>query len=407
MAKTRVRCVCGTVFDPTKKSACPACGSAYEATPAAKTVEPEPKPAPTPKHEQTIRQDTATGFDPDGTSFVEKHKKSLTLVGGVAGLLLLALIVRLISGGPPSTKTVSNPDAVSKRKYGSESTSRPHTPSSITPNPSPSDSSLSPQSVIPTEPPPVPQSDIPSFKGKWSLLTANMQPERITSGIPASATTISRTVDAAFTGLGATRVLTIDEVGGYVLDVDVTGEGQYTTDLAPAENLYSVTAQGTLTLRPKDGSPDHVRAMLKPVRLDVPHLNVKAGDTQLVLQPVGRPGVANATWVRPAGSGQPDTSLVGTWLNERIFVDTNLPYRAALDLSSNDLYRMKFTRTERGRLIASGGSYEFKRDVAIGPPMRGRYTFEGLHRVTFTEPRGTATWIRDDVAVKQPGGVRR
>lgn len=418
MAKTRVRCVCGTVFDPTKKSACPACGTEYEAKPAVKTVESDPKPAPTPKREAPVHQDMATGFAPDDTSFVAKNKTAVTLAGVVAGLLLLALVVRLISGGPPSTNTVSSLDPLStERRDDGESTLPSQAPSSITPSPSPSsppsDSSDSspafpPQSVTPTEPPPpIPQSDIPSFKGKWRLLTANMQPEQITAGMPATATTIGQSVNAAFAAPGAARTLTIDETGGYVLDIDVSGDGQYTTDLAPARNLHSVAAQGMLTLRPKNGTPDRARAMLKPIRLDVPHLNVKAGDTQLLLQPSGRTGAANATWVRPAGSGQPDTSVIGTWMNERIFVDSNLPYRATLDLSNNGVYRIRFTRTERGLFSAAGGSYEFKREVAIGPPLKGRYRFEGLHRVTLTEPRGTATWIRDDGAVKRRIGVRR
>jgi len=47
-----------------------------------------------------------------------------------------------------------------------------------------------------------------------------------------------------------------------------------------------------------------------------------------------------------------------------------------------------------GLLEASNGKYQFKRAVMSGPPVEGKYNFDGPDRVTFVEPRGTATWVR-------------
>lgn len=147
--------------------------------------------------------------------------------------------------------------------------------------------------------------------------------------------------------------------------------------------------------------------MLKPISFDIPHLNVKAGDTQLSLLPTAGSRAATATWVRPGGSGQPDSSVVGTWSNERVFVDSNLHYRATLELRKSGEYSIRFARTERGLLDATDGNYEFKRDTAMGTPAKGQYTFDGPDRFTFTEPRGTATWVRAGSETDETKRIRR
>lgn len=355
MAGKRVRCVCGTVFDPKKRRTCPECGVKYEAKPAKKD-EPQPHPAPPPKPEEPVKQHTTAGFETDDISFLAKHKTAVAAAGGVVGLLLVALIMRSAFSASDSTEGSSRNGG--RSSSGSQNTA--------------------------------------GFQGKWRLLTARMQPEQIIPGIPITGSVIKMSLNAAFTGPDANTTLTIDKGGSYTLEIDVSCEGHYTATITPNKYYPTTRGQGVITLTPKGTAiQERADARLGAIDTDMPHVNAKVGDTDLTMQEgTGNSNNTTVFWKRPGGAGQPHTSIVGTWSNEKVFIDSYLPYRATLEFRDNGDYRLRFTRSESGMLDASDGKYQFKRSIAMGPPVEGRYEFDGPDRFTVTEPRGTATWVR-------------
>ncbi|MCG8403700.1 MAG: hypothetical protein MI923_00750 [Phycisphaerales bacterium] len=360
MAGKLVRCVCGTVFDPTKKRACPECGAEHEDKPT-KAVEPQPKPETTLRREEPVRQDTTGGFGTDDISFLTKHKTAVVGAGGVVGLLLVALIMRSAFSASDSSDTTAGASRGGSRSSSSGS-----------------------------------QQGLTGFQGKWRLLTARMQPEPIIPGIPITGSVIKMSLHAAFTGPDANTTLTIDKGGSYAFEIDVSCEGQYTATITPDRYDPTKRGRGVITLTPKGTAiQERADARLGAVETDMPHVNAKVGDTDMSMQDgTGNSNNTTVFWKRPGGSGQPHTSVVGTWSNELVFIDSYLPYRATLEFRDNGDYRLRFTRSESGMLDASDGKYQFKRSIAMGPPVEGRYEFDGPDRLTFTEPRGTATWVR-------------
>lgn len=402
MAGARVRCRCGTVFDPSNGATCPACGASNDAKPAGPVLT-APATSAARDRRDAAQEDATAGFESADVSFPGKHRGLVMAAGCVGAMLVVALLLRMMIGGSDAPKRA---DKVYDPKIAlhNDDSDAPDIPREA---PSPNGPPGEPIRPAPTKPG-EPVSDIPAFRGTWRLQSARMLPEPVIPGIPATTMTISRTVAAAFLGPDADATMTIDDNGGYVMDVDVKGEGQYTANVTTDRNLLSVAAQGVLTLTPKRGIvSDRARVMLKPVKFDIPQVNARADDTELALPPVMGETSATVTWFRSQDSGQPHTSIVGTWANERLYVDSYIPYRATLALQPNGDYRVRFTRSEQGQLSASGGDYEFRRPNGLGQPMRGRYAFEGNDRITFTELRGTATWVRDLGGEKAGRGIRR
>lgn len=321
-------------------------------------------------------------------------------------IILLAIVVRARFGGAPPSKTPAKSGNGAAVNRDGESPESDVSPDGSTPG---SDST----GVIPEvpqrrpAPTPAPASDIAAFKGNWKLLTARMQPEAVIPGLPVARSTLAHTVMTAFASAGAVSTLTITDAGTYVLEVDVSAGGFYTSNTKPTKHLLSMAADGALTLTPAGVEvSDRVRAMLKPVKFDMPQIEVKANDTELSLLPSGATGGAPSTWFRPGDSGREHGDILGTWSYPQVFVDSYLPYRGTLELQDNGNYRIRFTRTEQGMLVAAGGDYEFKRSINMGPPVQGRYEFDGPNRFTLTEPRGTATWVREAGDARPPAGNR-
>lgn len=415
MAGTRVRCVCGTVFDPSTKASCPACGTKYAAKRAVSSdhaARATTSGGPTAPVQETVRRDGATGFGAGEPSFFEQHKTLVLMGGGAVGFLLLAFVIRLMLGGtdvPKGSERMAAGDAPTTvaptRDEGARPASSDRAPSS---DPSPSSSVTPRPSENPAYVPPTAPSDLPSFQGEWRLLSSRMQPEPNIPGLRLTESVIGQAVTAAFIGPGATATMTIDEQGNYLMKVDVGGEGQYTSNLSAADNLLSVSAQGVLTLSPKGAlNSDRARAMLKPVRMDMPQVNAKSGDTQLALSPTDGAVGTNLTLIRSADSFEPENSVVGKWSYVPVYVDSFMPYGVTLELLDQGDYRILFSRSEVGMLTAAGGNYELKRSIRMGPELKGRYEFEGPNRFTLSEPRGTATWVRDDGSRGRPAGDRR
>jgi hypothetical protein len=419
MAGTRVRCVCGTVFDPSELAACPACATVYSGkrveSSSNEVVTNSSATVSTSLGDDSNRRDGAAGFGGGEPSFFEKNKTLVTVGGCVGGFLMLALVVRLFFGGgdapmgsDPKATRVDPVVLVPEGEDGERSVPSEQFPSSED-SPPPSPTVAPRRSENPGFVPPAAPSDIPSFRGTWRLATTRMQPEPNIPGLRATESVIGQAVTAAFIGPSATAIMTIDDTGAYRIDVDVSGDGQYTANLTGAENLYSVSAQGMLTLSPKGAlNSDRARALLKPVRMDMAQVNAKEGDTLLTLSPGERGGTTNVTLVRSADSFQPETTVVGDWRYYPIFVDSFISYQMTLELRDNGDYHIRFVRSEDGTLTAAGGDYEFKRSIRMGPQLKGRYEFEGANRFTLSEPRGTATWVRDDGSgAGKPSGGRR
>ncbi len=402
MAGARIRCRCGTVFDPSSGATCPACGASNDRKPAGPVLM-EPSTFAAKDSGDAVQRDPTTGFGTSDSSFLEKHRGLVVSAGCVGAILVVAILLRLMFGGsdaPKRADKVYDPN-IALRNDDSDAPDIPRE------NPTPNGTPIEPIRPAPKKRS-EPVSDIPAFRGTWQMQSARMLPEPVIPGIPATTMTISRIVAAAFLGPDANATLTVDDNGGYVIDVDVMGDGQYTANVTTDRNLLSVAAQGVLTLTPKSGIvSDRARVMLKPVKFDIPQVNARADDTELALPPVMGETSATVTWFRLKDSGQPHTSIVGTWTNERLYVDSYIPYRATLELQHNGDYRVRFMRTEQGKLAASGGDYEFRRPNGLGQPMRGRYAFEGNDRITFTELRGTATWVRVRGGEPAGRGIRR
>ncbi len=232
------------------------------------------------------------------------------------------------------------------------------------------------------------------FVGKWRLVSSNMERQQVLPGPPIVAMTIPHTVNAAFDGPGAKSVMTIDAAGSYRADFDITGEGTYVANFTP-DRFNKEAGKGTLTFTPKGKSmSDRTSASFDKVTADLPHTNAKKGDSELTLLPLGNSGGATAFWVRSADGGQPKASVVGAWLNQKVYIDSYLPYHSTLELRADGKYRLNFTRVEKGMLDAANGKYHFRRAIAMGPPAQGSYRFDGPDRFTLTEPRGSTTWER-------------
>lgn len=403
MAGKRIRCVCGTVFDPTAQPNCPACG-----TPYIEAVAPTAQQPASPAERQATparltQRDSATGLNAVQQDWLQRNKTPVSVAAGVVGLILFALILRDRDGGKSAK---SDSGEVNRGAVAQD------TENDIPGDQAPQDVSPAPSNVLPItpqRPPPAPvqHSDVPAFKGKWTLLTARMQPEAVIPGLPVTRSVLAHTVMTAFAGTGATSTLTITDAGSYQLDVDITGDGFYTANTKPTKHLLSMAADGVLSFTPNGVDlSDRARATLRPVKFDMPQLDVKANDTELSLLPQGATGGAPSVWFRPGDSGREHGDILGTWSYPQVFVDSYLPYRGTLELQDGGNYRIRFTRTEQGMLSASGGEYEFKRSIAMGPPVQGRYAFDGPNRFTLTEPRGTATWVRADGDARPPAGSR-
>ena len=406
MAGKRIRCVCGTVFDPTANAACPACGASPTASSPA---QPAAESAGSASRSSVAADSASGGFNSNaasgalrGTSIAAK-RGLIQLIVGVALVFLLAWIVRAKFGGPPPGKGPA--------KSGAEAVVRdeddPVRPGDAEEDPpagpeSSNEPAVSPQPRRPA-PSPAPASDIAAFKGNWKLLAARMQPEAVIPGLPVTRSTLAHTVMTAFASAGAVSTMTITEAGTYVLDVDVAASGVYTSNLKAAKHLLSMAADGVVTFTPAGVDvSDRVRATLRPVKFDMPQVDVKANDTELSFLPVGATGGAPSVWFRPGDSGREHGDILGTWSYQQVFVDSYLPYRGTLELQDNGNYRIRLMRSEQGMLVAAGGDYEFKRSINMGPPVQGRYEFDGPNRFTLTEPRGTATWVRGDNEARPP-----
>ena len=312
--------------------------------------------------------------------------------------MFLGWAIRAMFGGTPPGKTPAKPETDAGAKVDEDSIIPGNTDDGSSSVP---EASIEPAVSPPSSrrPAPAPASDISAFRGKWKLLIARMQPESVIPGLPVARSTLAHTVMSAFASAGAVSTLTVTDAGTYVLEVDVSSGGLYTANIKAAKHLLSVAADGVLTLTPAGVEvSDRVRAMLKPVKFDMPQVDVKANDTELSLLPAGATGGAPSTWFRPGDGGREHGDILGTWSYPQVFVDSYIPYRGTLELEDNGNYRIRFTRTEQGMLVAAGGDYEFKRSINMGPPVQGRYEFDGPNRFTLTEPRGTATWVREATA---------
>lgn len=385
----RVRCVCGTVFNPAQDRACPGCGTLSDVK---REQVAKPDSQGTPAQNDCIPGDRVGGSGDAAVGFA-KYKNLMLGIGGVAVLIVAAMVVR--SMGRPSNaddSTDSGPSANRNALTSDDHSPRSESRSSKNNGPAPTVA----RSVADRTTTEVP-AGIAAFRGSWRLRDSNMQAEPVVPGIPISGTVISQTVAAAFNSADATAQLTVDERGSYSIDVGVTGDGFYLAELTPNRWKPTERAEGVVTLTPNglavtDRADDSSVSM---VESDMPHLNAKAGDTQLVLQRQGGSGFTHAFFYRPGGSGQLHTSIVGAWTNQQVWVDSFIAYRATLEFRDDGSYRIRFTRSERGLLEVGDGKYEFKRSIAMGPPVQGRYEFDGPDRFTLIEPRGTVTWVRD------------
>lgn len=418
MAGRRIRCVCGTVFDPSENAACPACGvTTTTASHSPSAVESSSSSI----HSGITRDSASSGFSAmgaagaaQGTAATAK-KGPIQLLIGLAVVILLAWAIRAKFGGVPPGKSPakSGTDAVVRGEDDPTLPGESNDGSSPAPEPS-KETPVSPPPRRPS-PPPAPASEIAAFKGNWKLLTARMQPEAVIPGLPVTRSTLAHTVMTAFASAGAVSTMTITDAGTYVLEIDVSAGGFFTANMTPAKHLLSMAADGVVTFTPNGVEvSDRVRAMLRPVKFDMPQVDVKANDTELSLLPQGATGGATSVWFRPGDSGREHGDILGTWSYAQVFVDSYLPYRGTLELQDGGNYRIRFTRTEQGMLVAAGGDYEFKRSINMGPPVQGRYEFDGPNRFTLTEPRGTATWVREGPAAgtsppkgSSPRGLRK
>ncbi|MBI1370643.1 MAG: TIR domain-containing protein [Planctomycetes bacterium] len=306
---------------------------------------------------------------PTPTPWYVQHIKSLAITAAVIIALILLLIIAL--RGPGKNDGGSAPVAT-----GNGSTSTAGTTAHNTSGGS------------------VEQQGIKAFAGQWRMLSSKMDPEMIIPGIPTMPLAMGNTLLAAWTGPEAHATLDIQPGGLYTLSIDVQGQGTYTPSITPDRFSKNTAAKGFITFAsPRTGASDRVEAIFWYVHEDQPHLASKKGDTQMSLMPPGN-GAAVTSWVRRADTGLPESSPVGTWQAHQLFIDSYLPYDATLVLSTDGKYTIRFTRVEKGLLDATDGKYQFKRAIAAGPPVQGAYNFDGPDRVTFTEPRGTATWVR-------------
>jgi len=365
MAGKRVRCVCGTVFDPGKTAKCPACGTAYEAAPTVASPTSVAQPAP-PKVQPEPRDHTPQPI-PSGPAL--NRKLIVGIAAGVAALIVLALIVRLILGGADddSGRAIADASHASVHGGASDTSGRSSEP---------------------------PAPGIAGFVGTWKLLTAKMEPSQVVPGIPSVSVVLPQATVAAFTGAGAAATMTIDRDGMYAIDFDLSGEGQYAASITPYErHSGNSAAQGVITVTPRGmGIPDRARLHLSRVDQDIPHIGARQGDTSLLLTSAN--SSAQAFFGRAGGGGQAHSDIVGSWISNQVYVDSYMPYRVTWEIKDSGDYRIRFTRRETGMLDAGDGKYAFKRSVAMGPPQEGRYRFDGTDQVTFTEPRGSATWVR-------------
>lgn len=397
MAARRIRCVCGTVFDPGAYAICPACGNA-----------PSTKPSEQSEPEATthFREDTsfpkvtraASRTNEVSEALLQDKKLLYRAVGVVVSVVLLALFVRYFFGGAPAVRTAAH------AKVDTDSVQN----GSSSPPPSPTEqprTTVTPEKPARVEPPP--PSDVPAFMGTWRRMRADMQAESVIPGMKATGTAIGGVITAAFAGPNHEQLLTVDSNGGYVLDVEVVGEGRFVAKLEEARNLLSVAAQGEIVFSPNgDVNPQATRALLKPVKFDIPHVNVKEDDTELALNPVGGRGGQPFTWFRRADSKIPHTSPLGVWEYAPVFVDSYMPYSATFDLIQGGTYRIHFSRAEDGMLVAAAGSFQMKRTIRMGPPVQGQFQFDGPDRFTLTESRGTSTWERSAAKANRPTGGR-
>jgi len=391
MTGKRFRCMCGTVYDPAQHSVCPACGTVI-----IKATDPPPTAAPRVDATPASSNPVPVPVIDRGVSTEQRKSQGglARLAIGAVVIIGLAIGVRAKWGGAPPSKTAP-PAGTGEVDKGGDERLQPDDPGSET--------SLPPEPGVNPEPTPrrpapapAPPSDVAAFKGKWKLLTARMQPEAVIPGLPVTRSILAHTVMTAFASAGAVSTLNITDAGTYVLEVDVKGDGFYTSNITPDKHLLSVAAQGVLTLTPSGVDiSDRARVMLKPVKFDMPQLDIKANDTELSLLPVGASGGAPSTWFRPGDSGREHGDILGAWSYPQVFVDSYMAYRGTLELQDGGNYKIRFTRSEQGMLIAAGGDYEFKRSINMGPPVQGRYEFDGPNRFTLTEPRGTATWVRE------------
>jgi len=408
MAGMRIRCVCGTVFDPTTRPQCPACGTPFasstvpdasrQTSPTGRASQPEPEAIPS----------AGFGSPASQQGLLQRHATLISAIAGVAVLTLVALFIRDRFGPKPggSTSGLKGGAVAQNDATASRDPLEPDDSAVVPPQSPDAPPGATPLPVTPAPPAPRP-SDLPAFKGNWKLLTARMKPESVIPGLPVTRSTLAQTVAAAFAGTGAVSTMTIHESGSYVLEVDVTGDGFVTSNITPNKNLLSVAAQGVLTFSPSGVEvTDRVRAMLRPVKFDMPQMDVKANDTELSLLPMGGSGGATSVWFRPGDSGYEHGTVTGTWSYPQVFIDSYLPYRGTLELQDGGNYRIRFTRTEEGLLNAAGGDYEFKRSINMGPLVQGRYEFDGPNRFTLIEPRGTATWVRAEGEAVKPTGNR-
>lgn len=372
MSVRRVRCVCGTVFDPSTLPACPECGAAHvrdagmTTDPASDSMEPSVQDA-------GDDAGAATG------GLAQRNRTLATLVVGVMGTMLLAIVLRSMLGGTDGSDAgPAAKDDVRQVAGGDASTPRSVPRASL------------------ASPTAEPRTGIAAFEGKWRLASSSMQAEPVIPGIPVLGTAMGQTIGTAFKGPGATAVMTIDEGGSYVLEVDVLGDGYYKASITPERYPGTVVAKGDITLTPNGlSNSERAEVFLMPAKSDMPHVHAKRGDLTMSMQKAGGSGFSNIFWRRPGDSGLSDTSIVGTWVNEQLWVDSYLAYRATFELRDGGDFRIRFTRSERGMLMVNNGSYEFKRSIATGAPIQGRYVFDGADRFTLTEPRGTAIWVRD------------
>ncbi len=371
MSVKRVRCVCGTVFDPSTLPACPECGAAHVRVAGTATESASDSIV------QSVRDDRGDAGSAMG-SFIRRNRTLATLVVGVMGTMLLAIVLRPMFGGTEASNAGQEAEDDTRRGSARDTP----TMGSVT------RASLASSTAKP-------RTGNAAFEGKWRLASSSMQAEPVIPGIPVLGTAMGRTIGTAFKGPGATAVMTIDNGGSYVLDVDVSGDGYYVASITPERYPGTVVAKGEITLTPNGlSNSERAEVFLMPAKSDMPHVHAKRGDLTMSMQKEGGSGFSNIFWRRPGDSGLPETSIVGAWVNEQLWVDSYLAYRATFELREGGDFRIRFTRSERGMLVVNDGSYEFKRSIAMGPPILGRYVFDGADRFTLTEPRGTAIWVR-------------
>jgi len=233
------------------------------------------------------------------------------------------------------------------------------------------------------------------FIGTWRVESAKPPAAPIMGGLPVLNSIMPNTMTARLFNPKSSVVGTFDQDGRYTVEIEFVSDGRYLANLNPVQYSRPPEWSGIVTMTPTGAAVgDRVEARFGEVEKDVPHWHVKQGDTMLTLTPPGD-GRHVATWVRPGGPNQRHDTIVGAWAsNIPLWVDSYFPYDATLEFDGDGNFRLRLTRTETGMLEVEDGRYAFLCSVAMGPPAAGRYKFDGPNRVTFTEPRGAATWVR-------------